>query len=298
MTVQIPASDDRRLAQLSAAITRVLEAAAHRRKQRTTATIERQLVRALRRAWRAQQGDVLAALATVRSRFPEDDAAAEAGRFTPSGSRVLSEADPEDIWDELIDGALDKSKTPMTDALGRSVDAALSAGADSLTSQFSLVGSFTLDNPAAVGYADDYAAEMVTKINQTTRDGLRRIVTEAVGDGWSYDRLADTIKAQFSGFDSPKPQQHIRDRATLVAVTEVGNAYEAGTRGMAQQLADAGLAMEKSWLTVGDDRVSDDCQSNTDAGWIAIDDTFPSGDDRPLAHPGCRCTLLYRRKPA
>jgi len=290
MIPHVPAGDDRQLARLEAALTRVIEAAAHRRRDRTTATIERRLVRALRRAWRTQQADVLAALEARRSAFPEDSEAAEARR--------VQEADPEEEWNRLIEDALDKTRSQLIDVLGAAVGAALGAGAESVPAQFSLVGSFTLDNPAAVGYADDYAAELVTKVNQTTRDGIRRLVTEAVADGWSYDRLADAIKSEFEGFHSPKPQQHIRDRATLVAVTEVGNAYEAGTRGMAQQLADAGLAMEKSWLTVGDDRVSEDCQSNADAGWIPIDDTFPSGDDRPLSHPGCRCTVLYRRRPA
>jgi hypothetical protein len=54
--------------------------------------------------------------------------------------------------------------------------------------------------------------------------------------------------------------------------------------------------MEKRWLTVGDDRVSDGCKDNQRAGWIALNDAFPSGDDRPLRFPGCRCVVQYRRK--
>ena len=81
----------------------------------------------------------------------------------------------------------------------------------------------------------------------------------------------------------------------LVAVTEVGNAYEAGTAGTIRQLEQTGLAMEKSWLTVGDDRVDDECAGNEAAGWIPATAAFPSGHDRPLAHPACRCTLLFRR---
>jgi len=61
-----------------------------------------------------------------------------------------------------------------------------------------------------------------------------------------------------------------------------------------QSLQSAGLPMEKSWLTSRDGRVSDGCMQNEDAGWIPLDDAFPSGDMRPLRFPGCRCALLTR----
>lgn len=62
-----------------------------------------------------------------------------------------------------------------------------------------------------------------------------------------------------------------------------------------KDMASLGLAMEKSWLTVGDNRVSDGCAENEGAGWIPLDEPFPSGDQAPLRFPGCRCTALYRR---
>lgn len=36
------------------------------------------------------------------------------------------------------------------------------------------------------------------------------------------------------------------------------------------------------------------CMENADAGWIPIDDEFPSGDDEPPAHPNCSCELETR----
>jgi len=55
-----------------------------------------------------------------------------------------------------------------------------------------------------------------------------------------------------------------------------------------------GLGMEKYWSTMRDDRVSDGCIENEDAGWIDLAKNFPSGHVRPLRFPGCRCDLLQR----
>jgi hypothetical protein len=32
------------------------------------------------------------------------------------------------------------------------------------------------------------------------------------------------------------------------------------------------------------------------AGWVPIDEAFPSGNKEPPGHPRCRCTLDYRRQ--
>ncbi len=99
-------------------------------------------------------------------------------------------------------------------------------------------------------------------------------------------------------FSVPQPQLLFRSRAQLIAVTESGAAYEQGNRALVDQLAAAGLQMEKSWLDVGDSRVSDGCQTNAAADWIPVEDTFPAGADQPPLHPACRCTALYRRVPS
>jgi SPP1 gp7 family putative phage head morphogenesis protein len=128
------------------------------------------------------------------------------------------------------------------------------------------------------------------QIDATTFDGIRNLLTDGIAEGRSHSALAREIRQRFEGFT--------RDRAELIAVTEIGDAYSQGTLIQAGNLRDAGLDMEKSWLTVGDDRVSDGCADNEAAGWIDIDDDFPSGDDAPLRFPGCRCSLLTRRKEA
>lgn len=109
--------------------------------------------------------------------------------------------------------------------------------------------------------------------------------------------MAREISSRFEEFAVGKPQQHIDSRAHLVAVTETAEAYEEGNRIAAKQIQQQGITMEKFWLTVKDNRVSDGCDENMDAGWIGIDEAFPSGHQRPPRFPGCRCDTLYRRKP-
>ena len=40
-----------------------------------------------------------------------------------------------------------------------------------------------------------------------------------------------------------------------------------------------------------DDLVEEVCEGNADDGPIAVGETFSSGDERPPAHPNCRCWL-------
>lgn len=47
---------------------------------------------------------------------------------------------------------------------------------------------------------------------------------------------------------------------------------------------------EKQWVG----GTCDICLENSGAGWIPIDDDFPSGDDEPPAHPNCMCELETR----
>ena len=94
------------------------------------------------------------------------------------------------------------------------------------------------------------------------------------------------------------PQRHLRDRAELIAVTEIGQAYIDGQLDQAERLAARGARLEKSWLTVGDDRVSDGCRGNADQGWIPLAQAFSSGHTGPLRFPGCRCALQTRRAMA
>jgi hypothetical protein len=179
----------------------------------------------------------------------------------------------------------------MEEALNSGAEDALMAGAAATEASLGLETSFNLSNPLAVRYLDKYAADLVSNIDETTRDTLNRLITGGVQEGLSYQKIAATLRDQFDNWS--EPQAFIQDRAEMVAVTEIGNAYEAGSRAVVQDLQDTGLEYEKSWLAEGD--ACPICEANAEQDWISADDGFDSGDDTPTAHPACRCTTLYRR---
>lgn len=150
----------------------------------------------------------------------------------------------------------------------------------------------SLPNLRAQKYAKKHAAEAVTQINDTTRKEIARIVSDGVKSGSSYNDIAKAIKDKFEEFAVPMPQKHVSNRAVLVAVTELANAYCEGNAQVGNYLQDNGIKMMKAWQTLEDDRVSDGCKENERVGWIPINKEFPSGHMHPPRFPGCRCDFL------
>lgn len=153
-------------------------------------------------------------------------------------------------------------------------------------------GWVSLPNLRAQEYAKKHAAEAVTQINDTTRKEIARIVSDGVKSGSSYNDIAKAIKNKFEEFAVPMPQKHVSNRAVLVAVTELANAYCEGNAQVGNYLQDNGVKMMKAWQTLEDDRVSDGCRENERVGWIPINKEFPSGHMHPPRFPGCRCDFL------
>lgn len=247
------------------------------------------------RAFVAQGRAFVKAFGEMRPYFVEE--AAWFRQAQPTAALREASPIPDDVWLRLWDAVarstLGLMLAPLVD-LGE-LGLLLGAGALAATLGIESEKAFSLKNPRAVAYLEQHGAALVTKINDETRSQMKTLVTQAVDEGWSYTRTAKEIREKFDGFAGLKPQKHIRDRATLVAVTEAGQAYEAGSQIVALGLADSGIPMQKRWRTSGDDRVSDDCRINGEKGWIDINELFPKGQDRPLRFPGCRCSALYRR---
>lgn len=149
---------------------------------------------------------------------------------------------------------------------------------------------------AAKEWAHDRAAEMVGKkwvgdelvdnpdakwrIDESTRDMLQSYVESAIDDGDSSQELADRIENSFA-FSS--------ERAIMVARTEIA---KADSEGALSGWAATGMVKAKSWLTAEDDKVSDECMANQDAGVVPLDWDYGDGVIAPPQHPNCRCTLL------
>ena len=143
-------------------------------------------------------------------------------------------------------------------------------------------------NEKAVAWAEQHAADLVTKLAETTRTSLRGDIAAAIELGMSTDQIAEVIGADY-GFSEA--------RAELIARTE--RAF-ADVRGNTLGYAASGVVASLEWIVAneGDDKVCPDCEVNQGAV-VPMDpetgeatEAFPSGDLVAPAHPDCRCDLL------
>ena len=252
---------------------RVLAASVAARKRDSLDPLEPRLERLMATAFRKQARAFL----TGFKRFEP---------WFPGPRHVFIAADDIDaLFDEAALHTVQVFRHPLDEFTAR----ALASGMRAAVAEIGIGPSFTLEHPEAVTFLETNGAERVTQLNETTRTALRKIVTQAADEGWGYDKTARAIRKRYKDFSVT--------RAKNIAVYEVGNAYEHGNMLVAKELQDAGLVMQKHWLTVGDDRVRPAHRANQAEGWIPLDDAFQNGSDRPPTDPKCRCTLQMRREP-
>ncbi|MEN9885472.1 MAG: hypothetical protein RL758_50 [Pseudomonadota bacterium] len=153
-----------------------------------------------------------------------------------------------------------------------------------------------LVNDRAVEWAREHAAELVGKrwvngklvdnpnaayrIDTVTRDGVQSLVTQAINEGWSNDRLAAALKDSYAFSAS---------RAELIAVTETAFADVAGNMIAYEE---SGVVVGKRWIVGSAEKLCEICAGNAAQGVIPFDKAFASGRLAPPAHPRCRCDVL------
>jgi hypothetical protein len=185
----------------------------------------------------------------------------------------------------LLDPAL---SVQMADLIQSGAETAYGTATEAMSAELRLGISFDLAHPRAVAFLKDYGANQVKLIDGTTKDDIRRLLVTASDEGWSYTRLARGIRTLHEGYT--------KRRSELIAITELGNAYQEGLLATVKDASTLGLKFEKNWYNSGDNRVTAGCIANTAAGWIGLDEAFPSGHQRPVRFPGCRCALQMRRQ--
>lgn len=114
--------------------------------------------------------------------------------------------------------------------------------------------------------SDDVIHTKIDRIGTSLARGLE--------EGWSTDRTAKVINEVIND------PQH----ALTIARTETTRAVSVATR---EQYEEAKVELVE-WLVA---EGCEDCQENADASPIGIDETFPSGDSEPPAHPNCLCAI-------
>lgn len=258
-----------------------LHEVAKRRLRRKADVIAAQIEKRMAVIFVSEGRAFLRLFARLEDRFPE----------TEIQEAILGD----DEWVRLLVIAQSVMSSEKRGVLKTGISGAMALGGQGLLNEMGLGVQFSLSNPRAAQYVAFQGAKLVSQIDETTRNYIRTVITKGTSEGWSYNRMADEITARYKEFAVGRPQLHIESRAHLIAVTETAAAYEEGNAIVGRDLQQGGLLMEKSWLTVGDNRVSAACQSNQDAGWIPLDSEFPSGHKNPPEHPSCRCTTLYQR---
>lgn len=211
-------------------------------------------------------------------------------------NKYFKESAIERDFKRLFDKLTLNTSVQMQELLTKAVREMFLAGGNEASKALELNISFSLDSPLAREYLANYGANLITGIDDTTRAEILAMLQAGMAQKISFTEIARNIKAKFKEFAVGQPQEHIRSRAELVAVTELGNAYSAGNYASVESAEVGGLTFEKAWLTVNDSRVSDGCWNNQQAGWIDLKKPFPSGHTHPLRFPGCRCVALYQRK--
>lgn len=133
-------------------------------------------------------------------------------------------------------------------------------------------------NKQAQVWAEEHAGELITGLEETTRDEIGDYLADSFREGVSREEIADAL-SDIYGFSD--------DRAKLIAVTEAQRANGAGSVEGLRQAAKNGLAVKKEWIC--DPDPCPVCEENQDAGAIDVNELFPSGDDGEPQHPNCMC---------
>jgi len=170
-------------------------------------------------------------------------------------------------------GALTGSEWMLSDvAQDRASDELLSLGISEDTDFFDHA------NTRAADYAKARSAELVTDIDESTRNMLRAKIAAGLKAGAMREDIIDDI------MDSDIFSEA---RATLIADMEVAMANGQGALAGYKEAKAAGVKLKKIWVCDSDPCPI--CEENQDVGAIEVEDDFPSGDDAEVAHVNCEC---------
>lgn len=214
-------------------------------------------------------------------------------------SLTTREASVPTVYDAAVTRAVDTLNYFVDGAANQlyegAIQIAVAAGAEQSKTELGSGLNFHLKSDGVQRYLQEHSGEKLGRdVDQTTKDRLRALLVDNYEKGSTYRQTVKDVKALYQGFTARTPGAVIKSRAELIAVTEMGNAFSEGALQYAKQLQMTGAKMEKMSMT---SIPCDLCASNGAAGWIPLDQNFPSGADRPLFHVRCRCAIATRVAP-
>lgn len=141
----------------------------------------------------------------------------------------------------------------------------------------------------ALEFARGYGFDLITRIDDTTRAEIQKIITEWLATGGTVDQLADLLAKVFPP-DNPdeSPAPEVIERARLIAVTESAILYNEG----AFRRWEAAGVTKATWQNVRDEHVCKVCRplhgqvADIAKGWTS---PYTRKTYRASAHPRCRC---------
>jgi HK97 family phage portal protein len=151
-------------------------------------------------------------------------------------------------------------------------------------------------------YLLEWGGQLITQIDETTRQQLMASLSEGYDNGESVDELAKRVQSVYSIADS--------NRAEMIARTE---SIRASNSASVEAYRQSGVVVAKEWLTERDNRTCPFC-NKLDGKAIGLNknyfnkgDTFKAKDENgnevtlkielanvgePPVHPDCRCTTI------
>lgn len=186
--------------------------------------------------------------------------------------------------DELLDWK--KEDTLLLAALSPLWLSSLKEGYETVNDLYRFGVSFEVLNPKFMDWINEFGAEQVTLINETTKDKLSKTLSEGITEGESIPKLRDRVSQVMTEAKT--------SRATLIARTETHNTVGFGTQSTYQ----AANVQQKEWLTSLDGRERES-HAILNGEVVGISQAFSNGlmfpgDASGLAEEvcNCRCTLL------
>ncbi len=181
-----------------------------------------------------------------------------------------------------IDGIIEPLLATFNQSLQASVEGELVTIYVSGTAQMTKWAGLPFEGPpskAATEFAKKRGAQLVTQMNTETKRRLAQTISDGIKNKRGIPGLARDIRKTFADMT--------KYRSELIARTETANALTHASLDRMGQLGVTG----KEWVSVGDDRVSLECQDNEAQGAIPVGQAFNSGKMGPPEHPSCRCSL-------
>jgi hypothetical protein len=151
-------------------------------------------------------------------------------------------------------------------------------------------------NKVAMDWARDHAGERLGtrwydgefgfepsekwRVSEASRLAVRKIMTDAFSREVPIRELTESIRTA-GGFTT--------EQAKLIADTEIRLAQSHGNLAAWKR---TGVVRSIKWLKSMLHIERDCCDLNVEAGPVPIGQPFPSGDECPPAHIGCRCGIV------